>query len=61
MNRIFQFSQRISQNAVFIQNRGMAKKAAGGKGAGKVKKVIRAKHPNLQRNLLKNQCLVFRF
>ena len=50
MNRIFQFSQRTSQNAVFIQSRGMAKKAAGGKGAGKVKKVIRAKRPDQQRN-----------
>ena len=51
MNKIFQFSHRISQNAVLLQNRGMAKKAAaGGKGAGKVKKVIRAKHPNQQRN-----------
>ena len=47
MNRIFHFSQRISHNAVFLQNRGMAKKAAGGgKGAGKVKKVIRARYRN---------------
>ena len=51
MNRIFHFSQRISHNAVFLQNRGMAKKAAGGgKGAGKVKKVISARYPNQQRN-----------